>query len=498
MLRDWLQKVEELGELHRIKSEIDWNEEMAALTYMVASREGAPALLFEKVKDYPEGFRVLFNLFGTSRDRLALALSLPTGLSLLELIQATREKLKRAIPPRIVPKEAAPVNENIIYGDDIDLYKFPAPKMWPLDGGRYLGTADIFITRDPDDGHLNVGTYRQMIRGKNELFVYWSPGKDARLQAERCWKRARPFEVAAAYGMDPELFIVGSQSFAKTASEYDYAGGIRGEPIEVTRGEVTDLLIPARAEIVLEGLMYPGKTGMEGPFGEFTGYYGRPEAETPIIDIKCIHYRNNPILTCALMADYPACEQVLLFAIARSARIWDDLDRLGVPGIKGVYAYPAAAGGFGMIIVSLEQRYAGHAQQVAALAAQCPGGAYYTKWIIVVDEDVDPTDINQVIWAMSTRCNPAEAIDILRNTWSTWLDPSQNPPEERPYGSKALIYACKEHKYIDRFSKRSKIRRALYDRLSQRWKELGMPGSPPRILAFEEETARPGANASKS
>src|SRR5438128_11487295 len=142
------------------------------------------------------------------------------------------------------------------------------------------------------------------------------------------------------------------------------------------------------------------------------------------------------------MADYPANECAVLYSVARSARIWNDLDKLGVPGIHGVYAHPAAAGGFAMTIVSLEQRYPGHAPQALALVAQCPGGAYFSKWIIAVDDDVNPSNINQVLWAMSTRCNPAEDIDILRQTWSTWLDPTQNPPEERPYGSKALINAC--------------------------------------------------------
>jgi 4-hydroxy-3-polyprenylbenzoate decarboxylase len=186
------------------------------------------------------------------------------------------------------------------------------------------------------------------------------------------------------------------------------------------------------------------------------------------------------------MADYPANECALLYSVARSARIWNDLDKLGVPGIRGVYAHPAAAGGFGMTIVSLEQRYAGHAPQVLALAAQVPGGAYFTKFIVVVDEDVDPSNINQVIWAMSTRCSPVEDIDILRQTWSTPLDPSQNPPAARPYGSKALINACMEHKYIKQFSRRTKIRRSVYDTMVQRWSSLGLEGRPPKLWALED------------
>ena len=151
-----------------------------------------------------------------------------------------------------------------------------------------------------------------------------------------------------------------------------------------------------------------------------------------------------------------------------------------------MYAHPAAAGGFAMTVVSLEQPYAGHAPQVLTLAAQVPGGAYFSKWIIAVDEDVDPSNINQVLWAMSTRCNPAEDIDILRQTWSTWLDPTQNPPEERPYGSKALINACMEHRYIREFSKRTKVRRSVYESVAARWEHLGFAGAPPKLWSLQD------------
>ncbi|OFW32377.1 MAG: UbiD-type (de) carboxylyase-like protein [Acidobacteria bacterium RIFCSPLOWO2_12_FULL_60_22] len=486
-LRTWLKQAEELGELQVITEELDWDEETSALNYMVGQREGAPALLYEKIKDAPPGFRALHNLFGTSKERIAATFGLPRGKPLTELIDMVRSTFQRKVPPRVIPAEQAPVNENVVRGDKADITIFPAPKMWPLDGGRYLGTWDVFITRDLEDGHLNLGTYRQMVKGPRELFVYWSPGKDARLQAERYWQRGLPFPVAAAYGPDPLLFAVSSTTLPKTESEYDYAGGLINQPIEVFESDVTGLLIPASAEIVIEGEMRPGNNAMEGPFGEFTGYYGRPEAQTPIIDVKCVRYRRDPILTCALMADYPACEQSLLFSVVRSARIWADLEKLGVPGIRGVASFPEAAGGFGATAISIEQRYAGHASQVAALAAQVPGGAYYAKFIIVVDEDVDPTDIHQVFWAMSTRCSPEKDIDILRSTWSTYLDPTKNPPEERPYGSKALINACKEHKHLKQFSRRSRIRREVYEKVLAKWEKFGLKFPPPVIRNFEED-----------
>jgi UbiD family decarboxylase len=372
-------------------------------------------------------------------------------------------------------------------GEDVDLYAFPAPKMWPRDGGRYIGTGDVVITRDRDSGHLNVGTYRQMIHSKNEVGFYVSPGKDALLHREKYWKKGEPCEVAVAYGIDPGIFVVGSMGFPKNVSEFPYAGGLKGEPVRLVKGEVTDLFIPADAEIVIEGLSYPDKNKTEGPFGEFQGYYGRPGGPTPYIEVKCIHHRNEPILMAALMADHPSCEQNLFFGIARSARIWDDLDKLGIPGVEGVYSVPAAAGGFGMIIVSIEQKHAGHAAQVAALAAQCPGGAYNSKWVIVVEEDVDPTDLEQVIWAMCTRCHPPDDIDILRNTWSTYLDPTRNPLEERPYGAKTLINACREHKYLDSFAKRTLLRESVYKKVKENWAKFGFDFPPPELQTFESD-----------
>jgi 4-hydroxy-3-polyprenylbenzoate decarboxylase len=151
-----------------------------------------------------------------------------------------------------------------------------------------------------------------------------------------------------------------------------------------------------------------------------------------------------------------------------------------------VYAHPAASTGWGMVVVSMQQRHAGHTAQVLALTAQCPGAAYFTKWVIAVDEDVDPTDINQVLWAMSTRCDPAEDLDILRNTWSTGLDPSKFPAEARPYGSKVLINACKPHRYIKDFPRRTLLNRDTYDQVVGRWASYGIPGAPALIKDFDE------------
>jgi UbiD family decarboxylase len=489
-LREWLRRVEEMGDLVRVKQPVSCDEEMSAVGYLVAKQNPSPAILFEAAAGYensPFKARLLWNILGPSLRRIALTMEEPADTPTVELIRRVKDKLKHRLPPREVAPSEAAFYENTVTGDKIDLTQLPIPKHWPLDGGRYAGTADVVITRDPDSGYLNVGTYRMMLQGKREAGLYLSPGKDARLHITRSWQMGKPVQVAAAWGIDPLFMVVGSQTFPKNVSEYEFLGGVKGEPIPLVKGKTTELLLPANAEFVIEGIIKPNSVKSEGPFGEFPGYYGRPEAGCPLVEITAIHYRNNPILTNALMADYPSCEQSGFFSIIRSARIWDDLDKLGIPGIQGVYAHPAAAGGFGMTVISLEQRYAGHAAQTLALAAQVPGGAYYTKWIIAVDEDIDPTDMDQVIWAMSSRCHPIDDIDILRNTWSTWLDPTQNPPEKRPYGSKALINACKEHRHLPIFSKRTALRKEIYDKVAGEWKKLGLPGQVPSVRAFEED-----------
>lgn len=480
---DWLEKVDEIGEVIRVKAEVDPELEMSTITYLNGKEIGGATLLFENIKGHP-GYRVLFNPFGSSYNRFALAIREEPNKKPLELVSILKEKMKKKIDPNFVEPSNAPVNQNILTGDQVDVTRFPAPLMWPRDGGKYIGTADSIITKDPETGRINMGTYRQMIQGPKSVGYYSSPGKDTLLDRELWWKQGKPAPVAAVYGLDPLLFLVSATSFPKDMSEYVYAGGIAGEAVEVFESDITGLTLPANADIIIEGYSYPDKTAPEGPFGEFQGYYGRPGGPTPYIEIKAIRYRNNPILTSALMADWPSNECGVMWGLAKAAKVWTDLEALGVPGIKGVWSPPEAAG-WGWTVVSIEQRYAGHAAQVGALAAQCMGGAYFSKYIVVVDEDVDPSNMSEVIWAMATRSRPADSIEILRETWSTYLDPSLNPPEIRPWGSKCIINACKEFKFINEFSKRTRLRKDVYEKVAARWNELGLKGQVPEIKFFD-------------
>src|SRR6516225_3489015 len=264
-LREWLARVEEMGELVRVGQPVNRDEEMSAVSYLVAKRQPSPAVLFERPRgfdDSPIGARMLWNILGPSFGRVALTLEEPVDTTKVELIRRTKDKLKRRILPREVSAEQAPIYENSVIGNNVDLDQLPIPRHWPLDGGRYAGTGDAVITRDPDTGYLNIGTYRMMQQGKAETGLYLSPGKDARLHITRAWQQGKPIAVAAAWGIDPLFMLVGSQTFPKNISEYEFAGGIKGEAIPVVHGKTTN------AELVVEGTIEPNSVRAEGPFGE--------------------------------------------------------------------------------------------------------------------------------------------------------------------------------------------------------------------------------------
>src|SRR5712691_2965429 len=194
-LREWLALIEAHGLLKRIDKPVDADEELAAIAYLATRRENAPALLFENITDDRSGTRILANMLGSSKERYALAVGLDPALSIAGMISATRDIMQRRIMPVLVAKEAAPVNEVVLRGDEVDLTQFPAPKFWPGDGGRYIGTGDITLTRNPVSRRINVGCYRQMVQSRDRVSLYCSPGKHGRLDREAWWQRGESCEV---------------------------------------------------------------------------------------------------------------------------------------------------------------------------------------------------------------------------------------------------------------------------------------------------------------
>lgn len=465
-LRQLLEMFEEMGELKTIRG-ADWNLEIRALTNLARDKKITGALLFDEIKDYPSGYRVLTKLLSSiKREALVLGIE-PDDSKPIELLRRYKERIReiRPIPPRKV--KSGPVMENFHTGKDINVYEFPAPKWNELDGGRYIGTACSVITRDPDEGWVNLGTYRVMIHDETTLGSYISPGKHGWIHRQKCFDRGEPCKVAISFGHDPVLFMVSSHEFPYGISEYDLAGGLKGEPLEVIEGPYTGLPILADAEIVMEGDIVPGEDRLEGPYGEWTGYYGGGVRPEPIIKVKTVMHRNDPIL----LGPSRALD-------LKAALIWDQMEKAGIPEIQGVWHLEAGTAYSWMwTVVSIKQRYPGHAKQAGLVASGCHAGANVGRYVIVVDEDIDITNSREVLWALATRSDPEKSIDIIRNCWSEPLDP-RIPPEIKKKGpsamfnTRAIIDACKPFDWIEEFPIPVRMSEDLKERMMAKWEKI--------------------------
>ncbi|MDO8692270.1 MAG: UbiD family decarboxylase [Dehalococcoidia bacterium] len=466
-LRGWIQEVEKIGQLSVAKG-AHWNLEIGAITELVQCQPDKPAILFDEIPDYPPGYRVLTNSFG-SVDRLAVTWGLPTGLPIKEFKEKLRQKYKSLQPIKPVLVADGPVMENVLTGDQVDLFRFPAPMWHEEDGGRYIGTGSVDITMDPEELWVNVGTYRVMVIDKNHTGFFIATGQHGRIQRDKYLSQNRPMPVAVSCGHDPAIFMAGGAEFPYGISEYEYAGAIKGEPIEVIRGPVTGLPIPAHSELVLEGFAMPGEARSEGPFGEWTGYYGSGSRTEPIIDVKAIYHRNHPIIL-GSPPGKPPTEHTLFMCIFRSMLIEDELAKAGVPDVTGVWTHePGNAHLF--LVVGIKQRYPGHAKQAAMVAAFSHTGNFHGRYIVVVDDDIDVTDLNEVLWAMCTRVDPIRDIDIIRDCRSTALDPII-PVDEKGLASRAIINACRPIQWIDKFPKVVGASPELVEKTVAKWKDL--------------------------
>ena len=471
-LRLFLETLEKMGRL-RVVNGADWDLEIGTINELMAERQG-PALIFDNIKDYPPGFRVATNLLH-HRVGQKLAFGFREDMTDLECVSEWKNRWNEYKPIKPVIVKNGPIKENVLTGNEIDIYKFPTPKWHTHDGGRYIGTGVVTITRDPEDGWVNCGTYRVMIQDKTTLAFYASPGKHATIMREKYWAMGKPCPVAMCFGQDPILFAISTMSLPWGVSEYEMAGYIKGKGVEVMIDPGTGLPIPASAEIVACGFSPPPEVDSrpEGPFGEWQGYYASGTRTEPVVHIETLYHRNNPILF-GQPPVKPPVNTWFPIPIHTATFLWNQLEKAGMMDIKGVYVH--GPGNRIIAVISLKQRYLGHAKQVATLAgAFLQGGACTGRYIITVDEDIDPSNLDEVLWAVSTRCDPEKYIHIVPCFLTSPLDPMINPDKRarKDYTTaKVFINACKPYHWKDQFPPINVAAPELRKKVLSKWNDL--------------------------
>jgi UbiD family decarboxylase len=444
-LREWLDEVERIGELRRL-SGAALDTDIPQITEIAEHAMNGPAVLFDQIPGYGRN-RMLVNPI-SSLNRTALMAGFPVGLGKRDYVELWHNKLQnlRLIPRRVVSD--GPILENVLRGDQIDVTKLPAPIWHSEDGGRYVGTGDAVVTRDPDSGSVNIGTYRVSIIDANHVFCYISPGKHGRVNRDKYFAQGKPCPIVISLGHDPLILHASAMTVPPGVCEYDWVGGIKGEPVDVIEGEVTGLPMAARAELVIEGEVSPTDTAIEGPFGEWTGYYASGSRQEVIVTVKRVYHRNDPINTATPPARPPTGKHLAQNCI-RSGLLREELRAAGVPDVQDVW-FLESAGGPLFIAVSVKQRYPGHAAQVGQLATFCYSAAYMGRVVVVVDEDIDVYDERQVLWAIATRCDPERDVTIVPRTWSTSLDPII-PAERKGFNSRMILDATRPWEWREKF-----------------------------------------------
>jgi 4-hydroxy-3-polyprenylbenzoate decarboxylase len=473
-LRDYLQALDERGWIKKVEG-ADWNLEIGAIHELMAESFG-PALLFDMIKGYPKGYRIATNLNG-SKLAQRIAYDFPEELSDVEIVKYWVDKWINLKPIPPVEVESGPITENVITGKDIDIFKFPVPKWHELDGGRYIGTGIVSINRDPEEGWINGGTYRVMCQDDDKKVVsyYVSTGKHGDRIRKKYWAKGESCPVAMVFGQGPALYLPAYTELAWGVPELDMAGALTGEPIEIIRGRVTGLPIPARAEIAIEGFAPPPSEDSrpEGPFGEWTGYYGSGRKNEPVLHIETVYHRNNPILQ-GHPPIKPPVDIYWPIPTQSSSVIWQRLITAGFGGIvKAVYGHGAA--GVPICVISIKQSAPGQAKEIASIARSFQQGNLRAKFIIVVDDDIDISNWDEVTWAVYTRCLPETGIEITGGHRSSRLYPALSP-EKRAIGditeAKVFIDACRPFHWKDQFPPVNKCSDKLRKEIADKWKHV--------------------------
>ena len=470
-LRDWLQKAEAIGKLKKLDG-ADWDSEIGTVTALSLLKPDCPAILFDNIKSYPKGYRIL-TCTGSTASLVALTLNLPITDSDLELLATLRKKIPQwqinmdKFNPEVV--STGPVLENILSRDEVDLFRFPVPKWHALDGGRYIGTGHAVITKDPETGDINLGTYRLQALDKKTTGWFMMPNQHGDIHRVKYHDKGERCPIAVSIGHHPLIYRVASVELP-IGSEYKFIGAVRGERVKFITEEITGLPIPADSEIVLAGWCPPNVYRTEGPFGEWTGYYGR-QGQTPIIEVERIYYRNDPIIVGSPPGRPPSSDSAYFRSLFRSAKLHDELIRAGIPDIKGVWLTKETNGPL-FIVVSLKQRFAGHAKQAALLVSQFRTSGRQGRYVVVVDEDIDPTNIAEVLWAICSRADPYEDIDIIRGVPSDQLDPRIPRDAKALVNSRAIINACKPYEWKDDYPIAVDLEPGIVERVRRKWKGI--------------------------
>jgi 4-hydroxy-3-polyprenylbenzoate decarboxylase len=431
-LRDFIAQLEQRGELKRIPVEVDPRLEMTEIGDRVL-RSGGPALLFEKPKGHT--MPVLANLFGTVQ-RVALGMGEEDPARLREIGQLLAY-LKEPEPPKglkdawekwpvlkqvlnMAPKEvrSAPCQEVVWEGDEVDLSRLPIQTCWPDDAGPLI-TWGLTITRGPHKSRQNLGIYRQQVIGRNKLIMRWLAHRGGALDFREFQQAnpGQPFPVCVALGADPATILGAVTPVPDSLSEYQFAGLLRGAKTKVVKAIGADLQVPAGAEIVLEGVIHPNETAPEGPFGDHTGYYN--EVETfPVFTVERITMRRDPIYHSTYTGKPPDEPAILGVALNE---VFVPLLQKQFPEITDFYLPPEGCS-YRMACVSMKKQYPGHAKRVMFGVWSFLRQFMYTKFILVTDDDVDVRDWKEVIWAMTTRVDPARDTLIVENTPIDYLD----------------------------------------------------------------------------
>jgi UbiD family decarboxylase len=473
-LRSFLACCEEHGELLHLTG-AHWDKEMGAITELNARLDNCKALLFDEVPDHDKGYRVLVNAT-SSPQRLAMTLGFEANTT-EELTAKLRggwfSKLE-ASSPRFNPVEVTdgPVMENVQRGADVNLWKIPSPLWHELDGGRYIGTGNTVITRDPDTGWVNLGAYRLMLTDKpNETTLWMATLRHGRMHMNKYFERGERMPVVVTLGQDPLLAVLAGIETKAGVGELNVAGAIRGEPVKVIRGPITGLPIPADAEIVLEGWVRQGYEKYEGPFGEGTGYYAGGQNMVPVIEVEAVYHRTNPILY-GSPPGKPPNDFSYYYSVVRSALIQDQMEAAGIPGVRQVWADEVGIARL-LLVVSIKQGYYGHSRQAGLLASQVQAGAYLGRYVIVVDDDIDPKDLKEVMWAVITRAEPSEDIEIIRKAWGSKIDPLHIAyPKGTTYSSRAIIDACIPFEHIKEFPPVASCSPEYMRQVKEKWEQV--------------------------